>query len=368
MAEATGITGNSSSEERPATVFEASRPSSHLTGRESSRQTSSAVQQNTEITASLVICAYTEARWEKIGMALASVARQTVQPLEIIVVTDYNPDLCRRLRAEYPKLTVVPNRFAQGLSGARNTGIEIATAEIVVFLDDDAHAEPDWLQAMLAPYQDETVIGVGGKILPDWEASAPPYWLPEEFLWVVGCSYRGLPEENAQVRNPIGANMSFRRAAFEAAGRFDSSVGRNNLRSRPLGCEETELSIRILAASPKSHVVYEPGAVVHHYVDNSRATWRYFVSRCLAEGYSKAHVAGLAGASAALSVEKSYVFRTLRRAVERDISMLARHRDGRAAARLAALALGVTVTGIGYLSSMATHIRSGRHTRKGSTV
>ena len=47
---------------------------------------------------------------------------------------------------------VVPNTQAKGLSGARNTGTEMASSDVVAYLDDDATAEPGWLQALLAPF------------------------------------------------------------------------------------------------------------------------------------------------------------------------------------------------------------------------
>ena len=202
------------------------------------------------IRASVVVCVYTEKRLSQIRAALDSISRQTVPPWQVIVVVDHNPALYDLLAAEYPDHEVISNKFERGLSGARNTGIEQAAGDVVVFLDDDARAQPQWLETLLASYDDASVLGVGGVVLPDWSSPGRPAWLPEEFLWVVGCSYRGQPEVRAEVRNPIGANMSFRRSAFERAGFFNSSVGRTALSSRPLGCEETEFSIRLRRLSP----------------------------------------------------------------------------------------------------------------------
>ena len=188
------------------------------------------------IRASIVVCVYTEKRLSQIRAALDSISRQTVPPWQVIVVVDHNPALYDLLAAEYPDHEVISNKFERGLSGARNTGIEQAAGDVVVFLDDDARAQPQWLETLLASYHDASVLGVGGVVLPDWSSPGRPAWLPEEFLWVVGCSYRGQPEVRAEVRNPIGANMSFRRSAFERAGFFNSWVGRTALSSRPLGC------------------------------------------------------------------------------------------------------------------------------------
>ena len=299
-----------------------------------------------------MVCVYTEKRLSQIRAALDSIGRQTTPPWQVIVVADHNPALCDRLAAEYPHLEVISNKFENGLSGARNTGIEHAAGDVVVFLDDDARAQPQWLETLLASYDAESVLGVGGVVLADWSPPGRPAWLPEEFLWVVGCSYRGQPEVKAEVRNPIGANMSFRRSAFDQAGLFDSSVGRTSTSSRPLGCEETEFSIRLRRLSPSARIIYEPQAVVYHYVDQSRTTWRYFLGRCRAEGCSKARVSRLSGASAALSSERSYVTRTITRAGRRELSGFFRRGRKDSMMRLVALSLGTLSATAGYIQEM----------------
>jgi GT2 family glycosyltransferase len=298
--------------------------------------------------ASVVVCVYTEKRLPQIRMALDSVRGQTTPPWEVIVVADHNSALGDLLALEYPGIEVISNKFEKGLSGARNTGVEQSDGDVVVFLDDDARAHPQWLETLLAPYGDASVLGVGGLVLADWGSSRRPAWLPEEFLWVVGCSYRGLPEGKAEVRNPVGANMSFRRTAFAQAGLFDSSIGRTFASSRPLGCEETEFSIRLRSLSPDARIIYEPQAVVYHHVDASRGTLRYFLSRCYAEGCSKAQVTRLSGAGAALSSERTYVTSTIPRAAHRELKGILRSGRKDAVKRLTALFLGMSWTGAGY--------------------
>ncbi len=318
------------------------------------------------IKASVVVCVYTEYRLPLIRIALDSIACQTVAPYQVIVVADHNPALRDRLAAEYPDLEVISNAFEKGLSGARNTGIEHAIGDVVVFLDDDARAQPQWLETLLASYDDESVVGVGGLVVADWSSVGRPGWLPEEFLWVVGCSYRGQPEAKAEVRNPIGANMSFRRSAFDDAGLFDSSVGRTIASSRPLGCEETEFSIRLRRLSPGARIIYEPRAVVHHHIDQPRATWRYFLDRCRAEGCSKARVSRLSGPSAALRSERSYLTHTIVRAVCRELTAVPRQGRKDSMMRLAALSLGTLSATAGYISEMALRSRSDARQGHGS--
>ena len=48
---------------------------------------------------------------------------------------------------------MVENTHEQGLSGGKNTGAATATGDIVAFLDDDAVAEPGWLEALEEGFQ-----------------------------------------------------------------------------------------------------------------------------------------------------------------------------------------------------------------------
>ena len=175
-----------------------------------------------------------------------------------------------------------------GASGARNTGVAVATGDVVAFLDDDARPEPDWLERLMAAYDDPAVMAVGGVARPVWPDRRPDH-LPPELDWLVGCTYLGQPTERADVRNLWGCNMSVRRFLFEEIGGFDEDAGRVGL--IPLGAEETEFCIRIAQRRPGSRVVFEPAAVVHHRVTPARTEFSYLRSRSHAEGVSKAAMA-----------------------------------------------------------------------------
>ncbi|WP_252396263.1 glycosyltransferase [Streptantibioticus parmotrematis] len=289
----------------------------------------------------VVICAYTPERWDDLADAVRSVLEQQHPADEILLVVDHCPELAERAAAELRGVRVLVNTERQGLSGARNTGVAAARCDVVAFLDDDAAAEPDWTARLLAAYRDPAVLGVGGLVRAWWETGRPP-WFPPEFDWVVGCSYRGLPRTRGGVRNLIGANMSFRRAHLLAAGGFRTDLGR--VGTRPLGCEETELCLRVAARDPGSTLLYEPAAAVRHHVPAARTTRRYFRARCYAEGLSKAAVARLAGPRRALSSERAYLRSALPRAVVRALT------PGTDAGprTLGALTMGVGATALGY--------------------
>jgi cellulose synthase/poly-beta-1,6-N-acetylglucosamine synthase-like glycosyltransferase len=295
----------------------------------------------------VVICAYTEQRWPQIQDAVDSVLRQEVAADQLILVIDHNPALLERARAAYPKLVVVPNAGPRGLSGARNTGVSSARGEVIAFLDDDATAEPDWLARMSGHYDDPRVLAVGGSAAPQWEGPRPR-WLPSEFDWVVGCSFTGQPSAATPVRNLIGCNMSFRRSALDDAGRFDPALGR--VGKVPAGCEETELCIRLRQRRPDGVVLYEPAAGVRHRVTSDRGTWSYFRRRCFSEGRSKAVVARLVGAGAALAAERDYTRRVLPRGIWRGMLEAGARRDLGGLMRSGAIVVGLLTTASGYLS------------------
>ena len=302
--------------------------------------------------ASVIVCAWTERRWADLVAAVASVRAQTAPAAEIVVVADHNPALLHEARAALAGVRCVPNDRARGLSGARNSGIATATGEVLAFLDDDAVAEPDWLERLLAGYEDPRVLAVGGAVLPWWVAGRPAAF-PPEFDWVVGCTYRGMPETPGPVRNVIGANMSFRRDVLAAAGGFRDGIGR--VGSLPAGCEETELCLRARRRFPDGIVLYEPRAAVHHRVPAERASWRYFAARCYAEGRSKAEVCRLAGAGDGLASERAHVAGALRRAVARDVGATAAG-DVAAVARVGAVAAGVALATAGLVAGGAATV------------
>ncbi|MCS6800660.1 MAG: glycosyltransferase family 2 protein [Chloroflexota bacterium] len=299
---------------------------------------------------SVLLCVYTEARWNDMLAAIDSVRRQTLAPQEIVVIVDHNPALAERLRAAVSDVRVIENEEAAGLSGARNTGVRAARSDLVAFLDDDATAAPDWLEQMSRHLTDPRVLGVGSRVEPRWSA-APPQWFPEEFFWVVGCSYRGLPEQTAVVRNPFGGAMCIRKEAVFETGGFRTGIGRNS--QRPMGCEETEFAIRATQRWPDRVFLYEPRAVIFHTVPPQRTRFRYFLARCYFEGVSKASMMSEVGAAAGLSEERSYTLRVLPAGVLRGLADGARTRSLAGPAKAAAIIAGFAATVAGFLVESA---------------
>ncbi|MGL4304555.1 MAG: glycosyltransferase, partial [Mycobacteriaceae bacterium] len=271
-----------------------------------------------------------------------------------VMVIDYNQELFSRCVEQFQYLdqgsvSVVKNVHKQGLSGARNTGINCATKEIVAFVDDDAVIDKDWVELLRAHYSNQLVAGVGGYAEPVWPVDRP-MWIPEEFDWVVGCSHRGLPTGLTQVRNFIGCNMSFRREILSSVGGFSTEIGR--VGTKPLGCEETEVCIRITAWYPELALLFDPKIRVKHSVTSNRTTLKYFLDRCFSEGISKRQVALMVGAHSALESERAYVRKILPRGIIRELSSFLRQKKSEKTLsgfqRAAAILIGLMATASGY--------------------
>jgi glucosyl-dolichyl phosphate glucuronosyltransferase len=297
--------------------------------------------------ASIVIPCHSERGWDALVGAVASALAQQPAAADVVVVVDHNPRLFERARRRFDGLTVLENRFEQGASGTRNTGAWHTTTPLVAFLDGDISAGPQWLAQLVAPFDDPSVVGTGGAIAAAWERSRPN-WMPDELLWAVGASYTGMPTTTAPVRNVWSASMAVRREVFAAVGGFREGFGKIGIRNRP---EDTDLCLRM--GEGGGRWMYVPEAVVQHDVPAERSTFRFLVRRCYAEGRGKVQMAKLLDGSSSLGAERSYVTRTLPRALLRDLSGAVRGRNAgqptRAihAARAGTVTVAVTAAALG---------------------
>jgi glycosyltransferase involved in cell wall biosynthesis len=294
---------------------------------------------------SVIVCAYTEDRWDDIVSSISSLKSQSYPPKQIILTIDHNQQLFERACQQFPDIQVIQNQEERGLSGARNTSIRVASGDIIAFMDEDAVASPDWLFHLVEKFKEPSVMGVGGAINPNWE-NGRPKWFPQEFDWVVGCTYLGLPEQAAPVRNLIGCNMSFRREVFEGVGVFRNGIGR--VGTIPVGCEETEICIRARQKWPEQNFIFEPLARVLHRVPEKRKLFSYFTSRCYGEGISKALISRFVGAKDSTNSEWAYTLRTLPRGILRGMNDLL---HGKLAGLQQALVImiGLAITTAGFL-------------------
>jgi GT2 family glycosyltransferase len=312
-------------------------------------------------TISVIICAYTEDRWELMLQSVASVQEQILQPCEIIVCIDHNETLFHRCAAYWadfaasaPPIRVMQNKYDGHLGSARNTAAETAAGEILAFLDDDAAADKDWLEILTDPYQHERIGAVGGRPIPVFEAGRPA-WFPVQFDWVFGCAYDGLPTGRGPLARLIGANMSVRRTLLEQVRGFHSD-----------NHDDMDMCHRVAHIKGSEAVIYEPAATVRHFVPASRSTWKYFWRRCFFVNKGKVEAFAQMGGAATLGADARFVWYALTKGVLRGMLQAAKG-DAHGLARSAAIIAGVGLAAAGHVAGRIEPARRLRRQRRQAT-
>ena len=242
---------------------------------------------------SIVITSYTLERLKDIFELIDSIKAQSYPNIETIFVAEHSNELFHKVKAYMsekvmPKIKVIFNHGVLGLSAARNLGIQEAEGDIIAFVDDDVILFPDWAEAVVKTYKDDSVIGVTGPAFPLWEDESMD-WLPEEFYWIVSCTaFTGWNELRA-VRSAWGMNMSFRKEAFDHC-RFSEDFGQTTgeqeaWKAGPV--DDAEFSINLRLKTGKS-ILYNPQVRVQHKVYTYRLIQKFIRGQAYWQGYTKA--------------------------------------------------------------------------------
>lgn len=228
---------------------------------------------------SVIIATYNRA--ENLRRTLESLACQTADDavFEIVAVNnnsaDNTPEVGREFAAMHPGLNFsMVSESKQGLSHARNCGIENSNGEYIAVIDDDEEVNAEFVESYILFFDAHPdVSGAGGKIVPLYEYE-PPRWLtpyterPIAGQLDLGPDVRPFKDGSY----PGGGNMAVRRSALERIGVFDPNLGRNG--SSPMGGEEKDLFVRLRAAGGK--IYYLPGAIIYHIIPRSKFEDGYF--------------------------------------------------------------------------------------------
>lgn len=245
------------------------------------------IQKNPHI--SVVICAFSLKRFENTVDCINSVFDNTYKNYDIILVIDGNEQLKQEMKEKFgekDKVTIIGNEKDEGPSIARNRGIEIAKGDIIAFIDDDAYAPSDWLERIAKDFYDyPDIIVVGGKLLPIYANEYDE--LPEELLWIVGCTYKGHAENKQFVRNAISANMAVKRDIFDDI-KFGYMHGMKNRLFVPIKQLEDTLLCVDINNKKVDAILYDPDIIIYHNVPTERLKIGYIIKRSFSEGILKA--------------------------------------------------------------------------------
>jgi glucosyl-dolichyl phosphate glucuronosyltransferase len=308
-----------------------------------------------ELSAAVIICTSARDRSPLLHACIDSVFDGTRRPEELFVVVDGDRSLEVELAHSLdPAARVLPSA-GHGLSAARNTGLAAAASDLVAFIDDDAEADRGWLESLVRAFaSDRDLVGSGGPVLPRWGAERR--WMPDELLWVVGCTYQGHRKDAGPMRNPIGCNMAFRRRSLVSAGGFCTTFGKDGRSLQT--CDETELGLRLERVHGPGRIVYAPDASVHHFVPSARISWRVLVRRSISEGIAKGRLRRLYR-NDALGPERDYVRLLVFASVPRLIRESVQVRDPQRAVGAMAIAASLLIAGAAFVAGLAREASPG---------
>jgi glycosyltransferase involved in cell wall biosynthesis len=302
------------------------------------------------LSAAVVVCAASAEREPLLRACVRSLLGGVRVPDEILVVVDQNPALEASVAGWLPVAVRLLRSESQGISSSRNAGVKAATSDVVAFVDDDAVVEPDWLLRVMDPFEaSEDLLGAGGAVVPEWACDRR--WLPDELLWMVGCTYRGHRENAGPIRNPIGCNMAFRRRELTAVGGFSTAFGKRG--TTPRTCDETEIGLRLERVYGPGRIRCIPTARVRHHIPATRIGWKTLVLRSVSEGLSKGRLRRLYGRPA-LGTERAYARRLVMRAVPRLLVRGIVRGDRWSLLGAGAILVSLAVTATAYLGGRVT--------------
>jgi glycosyltransferase involved in cell wall biosynthesis len=204
----------------------------------------------------------------------------------LVIVDDGSTDRTASVIASFARQ--LPLQLLQqqrrGKCAALNMAVEHVLSnsdtDLLVFTDDDATPDPDWLVCLAeCASQQQSFSLFGGTILPDW-AEPPPDWVLR--LVPLGLTYAVTTAGDGPVFPGLvwGANMAVRRAVFDAGHRFDAGAG-PQAGAYAMG-GETEFNRRI--ASAGFDAWFCSGARVHHFIRPHQLTRRYVLQRAMRNG------------------------------------------------------------------------------------
>lgn len=236
---------------------------------------------------SVIICTYNREKY--LYNALKSIAEQEYpkELYEIVLInnnsTDGTEDICRQFQHDFPDVSfhfVVETR--QGLSHARNRGIDESHSEILIYVDDDATVFSGYLRAYDDFFQNHPdAIAGGGPVYPVFEVPEPGWMSPIMRKLLGGYLYFGDKIKVFQNgKYPGGGNAAYRKKDLEQFGYFNTELGR--IGSGLLGSEEKDMFDRFRNA--KRPFYYIPKAAIYHYIPESKLNKEHFKKLCYSIG------------------------------------------------------------------------------------
>lgn len=260
---------------------------------------------------SVILCTYNRERY--IYNVLQSIAAGGFGDYEIVLVnnnsTDGTESECQRFAKDHPEVAM---RYCvekqQGLSYARNRGIMESQGEVLVYVDDDAVVNREYLQTYADFFnRNKEAVAAGGPITPRYDGCEEPSWMSHYTRQLVtgelnlGTREREFPKGAF----PGGGNAAYRKSVFNEVGLFNIELGRKG--NSLIGAEEKDLFDKMTSRGMKFY--YLPNAILYHLIPPKKLTQDYFDRLTYGIGVSERYRTQQIG-------RKKYLNRLLKEAVK----------------------------------------------------
>jgi len=161
-----------------------------------------------------------------INRAIKSIMNQTYPHIEIIIVDDGSTDNTLEVIEALIQHSVSPIRYHKksngGCASARNRGLELATGELIAFLDSDDLWLPMAVETMVSELTASGADFVYSPVIEAYKDSSEVVNYP-----VAAGQPEVLAIEHFKVTNVRNGSLLFRKGVFSAIGRFDESLKYN---------------------------------------------------------------------------------------------------------------------------------------------
>ena len=239
---------------------------------------------------SIIICTYNREKY--IRPLLESLAKNDypTTDYEIVLVdnncTDNTRGVCEEFTVSHPEVVLrYVMESEQGLSAARNKGIKEAKGEIIVYVDDDALVDSDYIRTYAEHFATHpNTMAAGGPIEPLYETKEPSWMSPyTKALLTAWMNYGDKVREYPKGRYPGGGNAAYRKVVFDQVGLFNTDLGRKG--TALLASEEKDIFDKMHTLGMQ--VLYLPTPVLHHIIPQTKLEEDYFNRLTLQIGRSE---------------------------------------------------------------------------------
>lgn len=292
---------------------------------------------------SIIICTYSEERFEDFIQASRSAQSQTYSNTEIVLVIEGDSLYQKAQR----RLDGQEFRFIKdegsNLAEARNIGGENASGDILAYTDDDVILSDTWAENIVKTFKEYNVAAVTGPSNPIWvDNERRPTRLPREFGWLVGITDPNF-DTKGYVRNGYGCNLSIEAEAFQKVNGFDPGLGKDQ--GLNLQAEDADICSRIQSETNKK-VYFNPDVYISHKVYSEQLSYTTLINRAYLQGYTKSIFQEKGNE---ISTEQDYLKYILFQTIPRYLRNIFSHKPHIALTSVIFVIIYTIATGLGFL-------------------